>query len=78
MSAIAIPLDGVKGRQQKMWASGDYAAVAARIHPMAERLCESADLVAGARVRAFREERASELGPARRSPGTTREGIPGC
>jgi SAM-dependent methyltransferase len=50
MSAIAIPLDGVKARQQKMWASGDYAAVAARIHPMAERLCESADLVAGARV----------------------------
>jgi SAM-dependent methyltransferase len=33
-----------------MWASGDYAAVAARIHPMAERLCEAADLVAGARV----------------------------
>jgi SAM-dependent methyltransferase len=50
MSAIAIPLDGVKGRQQKMWASGDYAAVAARIHSMAERLCESADLVAGTRV----------------------------
>jgi SAM-dependent methyltransferase len=50
MSAIAIALDGVKERQQKMWASGDYAAVAARIHPMAERLCESADLVAGARV----------------------------
>jgi SAM-dependent methyltransferase len=50
MSAIAIALDGVKERQQKMWASGDYAAVAARIHPMAERLCESADLVAGSRV----------------------------
>ena len=50
MSAIAIPLDGVKGRQRKMSASGDYAAVAARIHPMAERLCESADLIPGARV----------------------------
>jgi predicted nicotinamide N-methyase len=50
MSAIAIPLDGVKARQQKMWASGDYAAVGARIHPMAERPCESADLVAGTRV----------------------------
>jgi SAM-dependent methyltransferase len=50
MTVIAGQLDGVKGRQQKMWASGDYAAVAARIHPMAERLCESADLVAGARV----------------------------
>ena len=45
MSAMAIPLDGVKGRQPKMWASGDDAAVAARIHPMAQRLCESADLV---------------------------------
>jgi SAM-dependent methyltransferase len=50
MTAIASQLDGVKRRQQKMWASGDYAAVAARIHPMAERLCESADLVAGTRV----------------------------
>ena len=50
MSAVAIPLDGLKERQRKMWASGDYAAVAARIHPMAERLCEAADLVAGARV----------------------------
>jgi predicted nicotinamide N-methyase len=50
MTAIGSQLDGVKGRQQKMWASGDYAAVAARIHPMAERLCESADLVAGTRV----------------------------
>ena len=50
MSAIVSRLDGVKGRQQRMWASGDYAAVAARIHPMAERLCESADLVAGTRV----------------------------
>jgi SAM-dependent methyltransferase len=50
MTAIASQLDGVKGRQQKMWASGDYAAVAARIHPMAERLCDSVDLVAGTRV----------------------------
>ena len=50
MSAIASQLDGLKERQRKMWASGDYAAVAARIHPMAERLCEAADLVAGARV----------------------------
>jgi SAM-dependent methyltransferase len=50
MSAIAGRPEGVKARQQKMWASGDYAAVAARIHPMAECLCESADLVAGTRV----------------------------
>jgi SAM-dependent methyltransferase len=50
MSATAIQLDAIKGRQQRMWASGDYAAVAARIHPIAERLCEAADLFPGARV----------------------------
>jgi SAM-dependent methyltransferase len=50
MSAIARSLDGVKARQRRMRASGDYAAVGARIHPMAERLCEAADLVAGTRV----------------------------
>jgi SAM-dependent methyltransferase len=31
-------LAAVKARQQQMWASGDYAAVAARIVPMAEHL----------------------------------------
>jgi SAM-dependent methyltransferase len=50
MSATIAQLDGVKQRQQKMWASGDFAAVAARIHSMAERLAEAADLVAGSRV----------------------------
>jgi ubiquinone/menaquinone biosynthesis C-methylase UbiE len=40
----------IKGRQQRMWASGDYSAVAARIHPMAEHLCEAADLIPGSRV----------------------------
>jgi hypothetical protein len=50
MSATVLLLDGLKGRQQRMWASGDYAAVAARIHPIAERLCTVADLVPGARV----------------------------
>jgi ubiquinone/menaquinone biosynthesis C-methylase UbiE len=54
MSAIAPPdqnrFEEIKGRQQKMWASGDYSAVAARIHPIAERLVESADLIPGARV----------------------------
>ena len=50
MSAITSSLDAVKARQQRMWASGDYAAVAARIHPIAERLCEAADLVPGACV----------------------------
>src|SRR5215207_119842 len=50
MSATVTQLDGIKERQQRMWASGDYAAVAARIHSIAERLCEAADLIAGARV----------------------------
>jgi SAM-dependent methyltransferase len=46
----ALQFEGIKEKQQRMWASGDFAAVAARIHPMAERLCEAADLHAGARV----------------------------
>jgi SAM-dependent methyltransferase len=50
MSATVSRLDGVKARQQRMWASGDYAAVAARIHPIAERLCDAADLIPGTRV----------------------------
>ena len=50
MSATVGQLDGIKGRQQQMWASGDYAQVGARIHPIAERLCETADLAAGSRV----------------------------
>ena len=40
----------VKARQQKMWASGNYAAVAARIVPMAEHLAEAAGLRPGDRV----------------------------
>jgi hypothetical protein len=50
MSATITRLDAIKRRQQRMWASGEDAAVAARIHPMAQRLCEAADLVAGTRV----------------------------
>jgi SAM-dependent methyltransferase len=50
MGATVTQLDGIKERQQRIWASGDYAAVAARIHPIAERLCEAVDLVAGTRV----------------------------
>jgi SAM-dependent methyltransferase len=40
----------IKQTQQQTWASGDYAAVAARIQPMAEHLVEAADLHAGWRV----------------------------
>jgi SAM-dependent methyltransferase len=43
-------LSALKDRQQQTWASGDYAAVAARIQPIAERLAEAADLQAGQRV----------------------------
>src|SRR3954467_5142203 len=45
-----LVLDGLKAKQQKTWASGDYGAVAALIHPMAEDLVQAADLSAGARV----------------------------
>jgi SAM-dependent methyltransferase len=46
----SLALDGIKAKQQKTWASGDYGAVAALIHPIAEDLVQSADLPAGARV----------------------------
>jgi SAM-dependent methyltransferase len=50
MSTTISGLEAVKARQQRMWASGDYSAVAARIQPIAERLCDAADLNAGDRV----------------------------
>ncbi len=37
-------------RQQGVWASGDYSAVAARIPLISERLCDAADLRSGDRV----------------------------
>jgi SAM-dependent methyltransferase len=43
-------LAAVKASQQQMWASGNYAAVAARIVPMAEHLAEAAGLRPGDRV----------------------------
>lgn len=49
-SAPAIDLPSIKRRQQATWASGDYAAIAARIPIVAERLCDAADLRAGDRV----------------------------
>jgi SAM-dependent methyltransferase len=45
-----IDLSAIKERQQRMWASGDYSAIAARIVLMAEQLVESADLRAGEAV----------------------------
>jgi SAM-dependent methyltransferase len=43
-------LAAIKQRQQQTWASGDFAAVAARIVLVAEQLCDTADLRAGWRV----------------------------
>lgn len=48
--AIALDLEAVKERQQTMWASGDFHAVAALIQPVAEDLCEAVDLRADWRV----------------------------
>ena len=50
-TATPLPdLAAVKQRQQQAWASGDYHAVAALIHIVAERLVDAADLHAGWRV----------------------------
>ena len=43
-------LAAVKAKQPKMWASGDYAAVAARIAVMAEDMVQAAGLRAGDKV----------------------------
>jgi SAM-dependent methyltransferase len=45
-----LDLAAVKARQQKTWASGDFAVIAALIQATAEHLVESADLQAGWRV----------------------------
>ena len=49
-SAPTVDLAAVKIRQQTTWASGDFARVATLIVPMAEILCDAADLRAGERV----------------------------
>src|SRR4051794_32109542 len=46
----SLDLAAVKRGQQQMWASGDYGAVAAMIHVVAERLVDSADPAAGSAV----------------------------
>jgi SAM-dependent methyltransferase len=51
MSAVpTVDLAAVKVRQQATWASGDFARVATLIVPMAEILCDAADLRAGSKV----------------------------
>ncbi len=50
-SEITAPdLEQVKRRQQQMWASGDYHAVATLIQPVADVLCNSVDLQSGWRA----------------------------
>ena len=49
-SVFPMTLTGLTARQQQTWASGDYGAVAALIHPIAEELVQATDLSAGARV----------------------------
>ena len=46
----APDLTQVKQRQQQMWASGDFHAVATLIQPVADTLCDAVDLQAGWRV----------------------------
>jgi SAM-dependent methyltransferase len=45
-----LVLEGLKAKQQKTWASGDYGAVAALIQPISDKLVEAVDLAAGSRV----------------------------
>ena len=46
----SLDLAAVKRGQQPMWASGDYGAIAAMIHLVAERLVDSVDPAAGSSV----------------------------
>lgn len=50
LAPVQRDLEAFKERQRQTWASGDYAAVAARIVLVAEQLCDTADLRAGWRV----------------------------
>ncbi|MGE5764831.1 MAG: class I SAM-dependent methyltransferase [Mycobacterium leprae] len=50
VTATCPDLSGVKARQQKTWASGDFAVVASRIVLVSELLADAADLRAGWRV----------------------------
>ena len=46
----ALSLDEVKTRQQQTWSSGDYRKIAWITVPLADALCEAADLRAGSDV----------------------------
>ena len=49
-TAPPIDLAAMKARQQATWATGDFAEIATLIVPVAERLCDAADLRAGSTV----------------------------
>jgi SAM-dependent methyltransferase len=46
----ALSLEEVKSRQQKTWSSGDYGKIAWITVPLADELCEAADLRPGSAV----------------------------
>ena len=46
----AVVLEGVKAKQQQMWASGDYAVIGTTLQIVGEELCEAVDVAAGSRV----------------------------
>jgi ubiquinone/menaquinone biosynthesis C-methylase UbiE len=53
VSSDSVPVQGstsVKGRQQAMWASGDFAVIGTTLQIVGELLCEAVDLQAGERV----------------------------
>ncbi len=51
MTVVSTPdLAAVKGRQQRMWSTGDFAQVGATITLVGETICEAVDLRAGQRV----------------------------
>ena len=45
-----LDLDGVKARQNAMWASGDYGQIGVRLQIVGESLCEAADVGAPDKV----------------------------
>ena len=53
VSSDSVPAQGstsVKGRQQAMWASGDFAVIGTTLQIVGELLCEAVDVQAGERV----------------------------
>jgi ubiquinone/menaquinone biosynthesis C-methylase UbiE len=47
---VVVDLEGVKLRQQAMWASGDFSIIGTTLQIVGETLCEAVDLLSGARV----------------------------